>query len=157
MPPTNLSLLTMSITHKITLVQPYLFFEGRCDEALQFYRQTLGAEILFLMRYQESPAPPEPGPCAPPDGEKVMHASLRIGEAVLMASDGRCGGATCFKGFSLSLSITDEAEARRIFAALTDGGHVIMPLTKTFFSPLFGMVTDRFGVTWMIILPSATA
>ena len=129
------------------LVQPYLFFNGRCDEALEFYRRTLGAEVTALMRFKESP---DPAMCPPGAGDKVMHASFRIGETTLLASDGRCQGKASFEGFSLSLTTPDAAEAERLFTSLTDGGQVQMPLSKTFFSQRFGMVADRFGVPWMI-------
>ena len=132
-------------------IQPYLFFNGRCDEAIAFYRGALGAEVVMLMRYRESPEPP-PGLLPEGSGDKVMHATLQIGDATLMASDGHCSGQTEFRGFSLSLSWPDEDSARRAFAALADGGEVTMPLGKTFFSPLFGMVSDRFGVGWMVTL-----
>ena len=131
-------------------VQAYLFFEGRCEEAIEFYRRALGAEVEMLMRFSESP---EPAACdmLPPDaGAKVMHASFRIGDTTVMASDGRCSGQPSFQGFSLSLTAADEAEADRLVATLADGGAVQMPLAKTFFSPRFGMVADRFGVSWMI-------
>jgi PhnB protein len=135
----------MSMTK--TLIQPYLFFGGRCDEALQFYRETLGAEVLMLSRFKDSP---EPSMAEPGMEEKVMHASFRIGETTLMASDGRCEGETKFEGFSLSPAVGDEAEASRLFAALAEGGEVTMPLEETFWSPKFGMLTDRFGVGWMV-------
>lgn len=128
-------------------LEPYLFFEGRCEEALEFYRKALGAEVTFLMRYKESP---DPGMCPPGGEDKVMHANLRLGDTTLMASDGLCQGHPVFQGFSLSLSLPDEAAARRLFAALSEGGQVQMPLEKTFWSRLFGMVADRFGVSWMI-------
>jgi len=128
-------------------VQPYLFFDGRCDEASEFYRQALGATAETVMRYQESP---DPSACAPGMGEKVMHASLRIGDSTVLVSDGRCSGQPVFQGFSLSLTVADDAEAERSFAALGDGGQVQMPMTKTFFASRFGMVTDRFGVLWMV-------
>jgi PhnB protein len=133
-------------------VQPYLFFEGRCEEAIEFYRKALGAEVTMLMRFKDSPEPPAPGMCAPGSENKVMHANLRIGDTAVMVSDGRCGGQPSFQGFSLSLAVHDGAEAARRFAALADGGHVHMPLGKTFFSSRFGMVADRFGVLWMIIV-----
>jgi PhnB protein len=126
-------------------IQPYLFFEGRCDEAIEFYRRTLGAEVTMLTRFKDSPEPPSHG-----EPDKVMHASLRIGETTVMVSDGRCLGKTNFQGFSLTIIMADESEAERLFAALEDGGQVQMPMTKTFFSPRFGMVADRFGVSWMI-------
>ena len=131
-------------------VQPYLFFDGRCEEALEFYRGALGAEVTMLMRNKDSPAPHPPGMIPPGSGDKVMHVSFRIGDTTLLASDGRCGGQPTFKGFSLSLTAANEAEAGRLFAALADGGQVQMPLGKTFFSPRFGMVADRFGVSWMV-------
>jgi len=132
------------------IVQPYLFFDGRCEEALEFYGRALGAEVTALMRWKDSPEPPQPGACPPGSGDKVMHASFKVGEATVMASDGRCQGKPNFEGFSLSLTVPDEAQAERLFTALGEGGQVQMPLTKTFFSPRFGMVADRFGVSWMI-------
>src|SRR5689334_1057605 len=128
-------------------VQPYLDFNGRCEEAVEFYRRALGAEVTTLTRFKDSP---DPGMCPSGDGNKVMHTSLRIGETTVMASDGRCEGRPSFQGFSLSLAVRGEAEAERLFAALADGGQVQAPLAKTFFSPRFGMVADRFGVSWMI-------
>jgi PhnB protein len=133
-------------------IQPYLFFDGRCEEALELYRRALGAEVEMLMRFKDSPEPPQPGMVPPGSGDKVMHASFRIGASTIMASDGRCQGQPSFSGFSLSLTARDETEAERLFAALGDGGEVQMPLAKTFFSPRFGMVADRFGVSWMIIV-----
>jgi PhnB protein len=126
-------------------IQPYLFFEGRCDEAIEFYRRVLGAEVVMLMRNGESPGPTAHGPA-----EKVMHATLRIGLSTLLVSDGRCDGQPNFQGFGLSLTVPSEAEAERTFAALGEGGRVVEPLAQTFFSPRFGMVVDRFGVLWMI-------
>ncbi len=131
------------------LVQPYLFFDGRCEEAIGFYRRALGAEVQMLMHFRDCP---EPNARQTDTDDKVMHAALRIGDAVVMASDGRCGGRPQFQGFALTLTAADEAEADRLFNALADGGQVQMPLAKTFFSPRFGMVADRFGVTWMILV-----
>ncbi len=128
-------------------VQPYLFFEGRCEEAIEFYRSALGAEVTALMRYKDSP---DPGMVMRGSEDKVMHASFRVGETTVLASDGRCEGRPSFQGFALSLTVPDETEAGRLFASLSAGGQVVMPLTKTFFSPRFGMVADRFGVSWMI-------
>jgi PhnB protein len=137
-------------------IQPYLFFDGRCEEAVEYYRKALGAEVTMLMRYKDSPEPPQPGMVPPGSENKVMHSSFRIGETTVMASDGRCQGKPSFQGFSLSLTVPNVAEANAKFAALADGGKVQMPLAKTFFSPRFGMVADRFGVSWMIIVaPSA--
>jgi len=131
-------------------IQPYLFFDGRCEEALAFYRDALGSETTMLMRFKDSPEPPVPGMMPPGTDDKVMHASFRVGEAVVLASDGVCGGAPNFQGFTLSLTTADPAEAERLFTALADGGQVRMPLAPTFFSPCFGMVADRFGVGWMV-------
>ena len=130
-------------------IEPYLFFNGRCEDAIEFYKKALGAEVLMLMRYKESPEPPPPGMVPPGWENKIMHTSLRIGNVTVMASDGCSEGAN-FQGFSLSLSVANEAEAERAFTALSDGGQVRMPLTKTFWSPRFGMVADRFGVGWMV-------
>jgi PhnB protein len=134
------------------LVQPYLFFDGRCEEAVEFYRKALGAEVTMCMRFKDSPEPPAPGMCPPGSGDKVMHMCFRIGDTMVLASDGRCLGQPSFQGFSLSLTVPDHAEAERVFAALGDGGQVQMPLAKTFFSSRFGMVADRFGVSWMILV-----
>ena len=130
-------------------VQPYLFFNGRCEEAVNFYRKTLGAEVETLMRFNESP---DPSMCAPGTLDKVMHGSIRIGDATVLVSDGRCEGQPKFGGFALTIYAADEAKAKTLFAALGDGGQVQMPLTKTFFSPAFGMVADRFGVSWMVLV-----
>jgi len=135
-------------------VEPYLFFEGRCEEAIEFYRGALGAEVTALMRYKEMPEPRDPKMCAPGSEDKVLHSSFRIGDATVMASDGMCSGRPSFQGISLSLSAPDDAEAERLFAALADGGQVQMPLTPTFFSSRFGMVADRFGVPWMLVVAS---
>ena len=129
-------------------VQPYLFFGGRCEEAIDFYRKALGAELRMLARFKEAP---EPQPGLPECFEdKVMHASLQIGDTIMMASDGRCEGEANFEGFSLSITVSEEAEAERVFAALSEGGLVTMPLEKTFWAPKFGMLQDRFGVGWMV-------
>ncbi len=134
---------------KKTLIQPYLFFGGRCQEALEFYRTAVGAQVDMLMLHKENPEPPPPGVLQPGFENKVMHATFRIGESILMASDG-CGEGPGFSGFSLSFAVPTEAEADRAFAALAAGGEVKMPLAKTFWSPRFGMLTDRFGIGWMI-------
>jgi len=133
-------------------VQPYLFFDGRCEEAVEFYRKALGAEVTMHMRFKDSPEPPQPGMVPPGAENMVMHAIFRIGDTTVMASDGRCLGRPSFQGFSLSLTASNETDAERLFAALGDGGQVQMPLTKTFFSPRFGMVADRFSVSWMIVV-----
>jgi PhnB protein len=126
-----------------------LFFNGRCEEAIDFYRTALGAEVAMLMRYKDSPEPTSHG-----DADKVMHASLRIGDTTVLLSDGRCSGQLSFQGFALSLTVSQDAEAQRLFDGLGDGGQVQMPLAKTFFSSKFGMVTDRFGVLWMVYVAS---
>jgi PhnB protein len=136
-------------TNSVQSLQPYLFFGGRCEDAIEFYRSALGAEVTMLMRFRDNP---EPGMCAPESEDKVMHANLRIGDFTLLVSDGRCEGKPAFQGFALSLTLANEAEAERLFTSLADGGQVQMPLARTFFSPRFGMVTDRFGVSWMLMV-----
>ena len=131
-------------------IQPYLYFDGRCEEAIEFYRSALGAEVTMLMRNKDSPEAPPPGTLPAGSENKVMHASFRIGDSVVMASDGHCKGKPSFTGFSLTITVPDTATADRHFNALAEGGQVQMPLAKTFFSPRFGMVADRFGVPWMI-------
>lgn len=147
------------------LVQPYLSFEGRCEEAIAFYKKAAGAEVKALMRWKDMPAS-EPsaqegcaadgaGPSLPPGSEeKIMHSEIQIGDSVVMMSDGMCQGAAAakFAGVSLTLSLDGEADAKRIFSALAEGGQVTMPQSKTFFSPLFGSLTDRFGVAWIVIV-----
>lgn len=132
-------------------IQAYLFFDGRTEEALTFYQNALGAEILFMLRMKDSPAEAQQQRPLPPGAEnKIMHASFRIGNSTIMASDGPCQGQPKFQGFSLSINLNDQAKAEQIFNNLAADGTVSMPLGKTFFSPCFGMVTDRFGVAWMI-------
>ncbi|QEL15074.1 VOC family protein [Limnoglobus roseus] len=138
-----------------TTITPYLFFGGRCDEALAFYRDALGAEVEMLMRYDESPEPAPPGMLSPGYEKKVMHVSFRVRGNLLMASDG-CGEECKFVGFQIALSVPAEADARQAFDALATGGSVKMPLTKTFWSPCFGMVKDKFGVDWMVMVPGPT-
>jgi PhnB protein len=135
-------------------IQPYLFFDGRTEEALAFYKTAVGAEVEMMMRFKDSPEQPKEG-CAPPAGSenKVMHSSFKIGDTVVMASDGHCAGKPSFQGFALSLTAKNETEAQRFFTGLSDGGQVQMPLGKTFFAKSFGMVADRFGVAWMVIVP----
>jgi PhnB protein len=130
-------------------IEPYLFFNGRCDEAIAFYQKALGAQVQMLMRFKESP---DQSMVAPGTGDKVMHATLKIGDTQVMASDGRCEGHQHFDGFALSVSAPTLDEAKRLFETLGEGGQVQMPLTKTFFSPGFGMLADRFGVSWMVIV-----
>ena len=131
-------------------VQPYLIFEGRCEEAIEFYKKALGAKVEMLMRFKDAPEQPGAGECAPGVENKIMHAALKIGEATVMVSDGRMQGKPAFQGFALSVDMKTKQEAERTFRALSEGGQVQMPLGKTFFSPCFGMLTDRFGVGWMV-------
>ena len=133
-------------------VEPYLSFEGRCEEAIEFYKTAVGAKVNVLMRFNESPECPPSGKFPPEILNKVMHASLRIGDSTVMATDGRCAGQSNFSGISLTLSVSSDAEAGRLFTALAEGGKVGMPLAKTFFSSRFGMVNDRFGVGWMVLV-----
>ena len=140
----------MSSNNNQTIIQPYLFFDGRCEEALEFYKKTVGAQVEFMMRFKDSPETNPLEGCAPSDPNKIMHANVKIGGSVLMVSDGRCEGKPKFEGFSLSYTCTNEAEAKRVFTALSEGGSVMMPLGKTFFSPAFGMLSDKFGVPWMV-------
>ena len=136
-----------------SVIEPYLFFNGRCEEAVKFYQQALGAEVQMMLRYKESPEPVPSGRIPPNWGEKIMHSSMKIGSTVVMASDG-CGEGGKFEGFSLSISVNTEAEAKKIFTAISEGGKVEMPLTKTFWSPCFGMLEDKFGIGWMISVNS---
>ncbi|HMO14795.1 MAG TPA: VOC family protein [Pirellulaceae bacterium] len=137
-----------------TNISPYLFFAGRCEAALDFYRTALGAQTGMVMRYNESPDPVPPGMLQEGFENKIMHAEFRVGETMIMASDGR-DDTTKFAGFRLALSVETEAEAQRFFNALAEGGQVEMPLTKTFWSPSFGMVMDRFNVGWMVMVRTA--
>ena len=130
-------------------VQPYLLFDGRTEEALEFYRKTLGAKVDTVMRFKEAPDQSQVPPGA---GEKVMHAAFRVGDTTIMASDGMCAGTSKFQGFSLTIPVKSESEADRVFNALADGGQVQMPIGKTFFSPRFGVVADRFGMSWMVMV-----
>ena len=130
-----------------TTVQPYLIFNGRTQEALDFYSKAIGAKIGLIHRFKDAP---DQSMCAPGTGEKIMHSSFQVGDATVMASDGQCMAGAGFEGFSLSINVKQEADAKKFFDALSQGGQVTMPLTKTFFSPAFAMVKDRFGVSWMI-------
>jgi PhnB protein len=132
-------------------IQPYLCFEGRCQEALDFYKKALGAEIGMVMRFKDSPEPPK-GDCGGGNPEAIMHSSFTVKGATILASDGRCQGNPKFEGIFLSLTVKSEAEADQAFNGLAEGGQVIMPLMKTFYSPRFGMLTDKFGVGWMIYM-----
>jgi PhnB protein len=132
-------------------IQPYLIFEGRCQEALDFYQKAIGAKIGMIMRFKDSPEQPS-ADCGGGNPEAIMHSSFQVGESTILASDGRCQSAAKFEGFSLSYTVKSEAEAKEKFDALAAGGQVIMPLTKTFFSPSFGMLVDKLGVSWMIYM-----
>jgi PhnB protein len=134
------------------LVQSYLFFDGRCEEAIDFYRAALGADLQMLVRFKDNPETEKTGGIRPGTEDKVMHARLRIGETIVLVSDGRCTGQPTFQGTALAVTVATEAEAEQRFAALADGGQVSMPLAKTFFSSRFGMVSDRFGVPWMVLV-----
>ena len=134
-------------------VQPYLFFDGRCDEAIEFYKKAIGAQVQMLMRFKDSPQSNDE--YAPADKNKVMHAQVRVGETTVLMSDGECHGKPAFEGFALSIYASNEAEAEKLFNALAEGGQVKMPLAKTFFSPRFGMLNDRFGVMWMVLVKTA--
>lgn len=139
-----------------TVVEPYLFFGGRCEEALEFYKSAIGATPGMLFRFSDSPEPIPAGMLQSGFESKVMHTSFRVGDCTIMASDG-CSEGSTFSGFSLSLTVPTEADANRVFNALADGGNVTMPLGKTFWSPCYGMLTDRFGIGWMVIVPGASS
>ncbi|MFN2426994.1 MAG: VOC family protein [Candidatus Binatia bacterium] len=132
-------------------VHPYLFFHGRCEEAVEFYTKSLGAHDVELMRFSDSPEPTPPDMLAPGYDNKIMHGQFKVGDLVVMVSDGSRESAQTFAGFALALSVPTEADADRVFNALADGGKVGMPLAKTFWSPRFGMLSDRFGVDWMVM------
>ena len=136
-------------------VESYLFFNGRCEEAIDYYKRALDAEVVMMLRFKDSPEPPQPGMLAPGSENKIMHASLRIGNSRVLASDGHCANQAKFQGVALALTVADESAAEKSFAALSEGGKVQMPLTKTFFSPKFGMLLDRFGMSWMIIVSAS--
>lgn len=138
-------------------LEPYLSFNGRCEEAMEFYQQAIGAEVTMKMRMNEAPDPPPPGAIPPGFDNKIMHASLRIGAMNLMVTDGNSDMAPSFKGFNLALGLDDTADAHRKFDALAKGGKVVMPLGPTFWSPCFGMLEDQFGVGWMVIVPARDA
>jgi PhnB protein len=133
------------------LIQPYLFFEGRAEEAIEFYKKTLGAKVEMSMRFKDAP---DQSMISPGSGDKVMHAAIKIGDATMLISDGRNSGKPNFQGFSLTIYPKDEAEADKLFGALSAGGEVRMPMDKTFFAKRFGMLADKFGVGWMIIVPT---
>ena len=129
--------------------EPYLFFEGRCEEAIEFYRGAIGAEVTMMMRFGESP---DPESCGTGDKNKILHAAFKIGDSTVMASDGHCSNKPVFNGFALSIIVEDLGKCDQMFNALADGGNPFMPLAKTFYAEKFGMVTDRFGVMWMLMV-----
>ena len=133
-------------------VTPYLFFEGRCEEASAFYKKAVGAQVLMQMRFKEAP---DQSGCPEGSGEKIMHMSMKIGDSLVQASDGRCSGTQGYQGFALSLTPANDADAEKYFKALSEGGQVQMPLAKTFFASKFGMLADRFGIMWMIYVKPA--
>ena len=145
----------MSTSKDSRVVQTYLFFNGNCEQAVEFYHKAIGAEVEMMMRFKDSPEPHPPGMLAPGWENKVMHSSFRIGQTVVMASDGCGSDSAGFHGFSMSISVKTEADADKAFAALSEGGKVTMPLTKTFWSPRFGMLEDRFGIGWMVSVAPA--
>jgi len=129
-------------------IEPYLNFNGRCEEAIEFYKKAVGAQVVDIHRFSEVP---DKSMVQPGSENKIMHATLRIGDNIVMASDGQCTGGTSFQGFSMSVGVKDEAEAKTAFNALSEGGTVQMPLSSTFFASSFGIVADRFGLSWMVI------
>ena len=137
-------------TEKFMQVQSYLFFEGKCEEAIEFYKRVLGAKVQMMVRFKEAP---DRSMVKPGSENKVMHSALQIGDTTVMASDGHCAGKPHFDGFSLSVDAASDAEAKRIFTALAEGGEIRMPMDKTFFASSFGMCADKFGVGWMVIKP----
>lgn len=138
-------------------IEPYLFFPGTCEQAVEFYKTALDAKVDILMRYSEAPEPPPPDLLKPGLENKVMHTSFHIGDSMIMASDDGCGDGKPISGFSLSIALDDKAQATKYFNALSEGGEITMPLGETFWSPLFGSVTDKFGVNWMINVRSETS
>ena len=130
-------------------VQPYLFFDGRCDEALEFYKKAIDAKVDMLMRFKDAP---DQSMVSPGSHDKVMHVAVHIGDTQVLMSDGRCLGKPNFQGFALTITAPDAAEGERRFNALAEGGQVQMPLAETFFASRFGMVADKFGVGWMILV-----
>jgi PhnB protein len=129
-------------------VQPYIFFDGKCEEALEFYKGAIGAKVDMMMRFKEAP---DQSQMQPNTGDKVMHAAFHVGTTQVLASDGHCAGKPSFQGFGLALNAKNDAEAEKLFTAVGKGGQVLQPLTKTFFASKFGMVTDKFGIMWMVM------
>ncbi len=144
--------LRTSVAMQDSTLAPYLFFAGRCDEALEFYKHALGATVAMLMRFNESPDATPEGMLQKGFENKVMHATVQIGKLTVMCSDG-CNDKSTFDGFRLALSLSSEDSCTGVFNSLAEGGKIDMPLSKTFWSPLYGMVTDKFGVGWMVMVP----
>jgi PhnB protein len=132
-------------------VQPYVFFDGKCDEAIKFYSSAIGAQTQMLMRYKDCPDPQAKAGCKPGTEDKVMHANVKIRDTEVLMADGHCGGNPKFEGFGLALQAKDNEDAEKLFAALSEGGKPLMPMSETFFAHRFGMVTDKFGVMWMVL------
>lgn len=135
-------------------IQSYLFFNGRCEEALEFYQAAASAKVGAMMRFRESPDPAPEGMVPPGFEDKIMHCDFTIGQTMVLASDG-CGAVQPFERFRLALTVPTEADADRLFTALSEGGEIDTPLGKTFWSPRFGMLTDKFGVGWMVMVPGS--
>jgi len=131
-------------------VQPYVFFDGKCEEALEFYKSAVGAKVDMVMRFKEAP-PEMQTQMSPGSKDKVMHAAFKIGDTQILASDGQCNGKPNFQGFSLTINAANDAEADKLFAALGKGGTVTQPMSETFFASRFGMLADKFGVNWMVL------
>jgi PhnB protein len=131
-------------------VQPYLSFEGRAQEAIDFYKSAIGAKVDMIMHFKDAP-PDVQAQMSPESKDKIMHSAFHVGDTQIMATDGNCSGKTGFSGISLTLNASDNAEAEKLFAALGNGGQVTMPMSETFFADRFGMVADKFGVQWMVI------
>jgi PhnB protein len=136
-------------------VQTYLQFNGRCEEALAYYRETLGAEVMEIIRFKDVPEAAAGAPAGTED--KVLHACFRVAGTHLMASDGMCGGDAAFAGFSLTLTSSTDEETERLFTSIAREGNVVMPLSPSFFSSQFGVVTDRYGLSWTFVTQPAVA
>jgi PhnB protein len=143
------------IRRQVMQVTPYLYFNGRCEEALSFYQQTIGARVECQMRFSDCPGELDPNMVPPGTEHRIMHAAFKLGETTIFAADGCASAEMKPAGFGLSLQTPDVAEAEQLFNALAWEGEVRMAMTKTFFSPSFGIVVDKFGVNWLIYVPQA--
>lgn len=132
------------------MLDSYLFFDGNCAEAMNFYQRVTGGKLTAMMKYSESPQPQDPAHCGPGDMNRIMHASLVIDGRNLMASDTPQGQFKPMQGFSLSLFYETPEEAKQKFDMLSDSGQVFMPFGPTFWAKGFGMCVDRFGTPWMV-------